>query len=174
MQSRRRFLAGAGSFVTTGLATPAIALPDVALNLIRQRTGESFRGQLMQRRLFGRRRNEAALNALNHFLRDLRTGIMTDMDLHLIDLIARIQRRLDRHPIMITSAYRTPGTNAALRGSATNSFHMRGQALDLHVKGVSTGRLRRLARQEGAGGIGWYPARGFVHVDTGPRREWRR
>lgn len=50
---------------------------------------------------------------------------------------------------------------------------MRGQALDIYTPDVTTRRLQQQARTEGAGGIGWYPSRGFVHVDTEPRRDWR-
>lgn len=174
MQSRRHFLTGAVSLAASGLAAPALALGDLELHLVRQRTGEIFRGDLVCKRLFGHEPDQAALAALNRLLRDVRAGQSTKMDLGLIKLIGRIQRRIGDRPVVITSAYRTQATNAALRGSATNSFHMRGQALDIHAPGVTTRRLRGLARAEGAGGIGWYPSRGFVHIDTGPRRDWRR
>ncbi|MDR9394698.1 MAG: DUF882 domain-containing protein [Roseovarius sp.] len=174
MQSRRQFLTGAVSLATGALAMPALALGDLDLHLVRQRTGEVFRGDLVRKRLFGHEPDQAAFAALNRLLRDVRAGQSTKMDLDLIKLIGRIQRRIGDRPVVITSAYRTKATNAALRGSATNSFHMRGQALDIHAPGLSTRRLRQLARAEEAGGIGWYPSRGFLHVDTGPRRDWRR
>lgn len=174
MHSRRQFLTGAVSLAASGLATPALALGDLELHLVRQRTGEVFRGSLVRKRLFGREPDQAAFAALNRLLRDVRAGQSTRMDLGLIKLVGRIQRRIGDRPVVITSAYRTASTNAALRGSAKKSFHMCGQALDLYAPGLSTRRLRRLARAEDAGGIGWYPARGFVHIDTGPRRDWRR
>ncbi|MEN8750651.1 DUF882 domain-containing protein [Marivita sp.] len=174
MQSRRQFLTGAVSLAATGLATPALALGDLELHLVRQRTGEIFRGSLVRQRLFDHKLDRAALTALNGFLRDLRSGRSTEMDLNLIRLVGRIQRRIGDRPVVITSAYRTHSTNAALQGSAKNSFHMRGQALDIHVRGLLSRRLRQLARDEDAGGVGWYPSRGFVHIDTGPRRDWRR
>jgi uncharacterized protein YcbK (DUF882 family) len=174
MQSRRQFLTGAVSLAASSLATPALALGDLELHLVRQRTGEVFRGDLVRKRLFGHEPDQSAFAALNRLLRDVRASQSTDMDLDLIKLVGRIQRRIGDRPVVITSAYRTQATNAALRGSATNSFHMRGQALDLHTPGVTTRRLRGLARAEGAGGVGWYPSRGFVHIDTGPRRDWRK
>lgn len=174
MQSRRHFLTGAVALAASGLATPALALGDLELHLVRQGTGEVFRGSLTRKRLFGHKPDQAALAALNRLLRDVRAGQSTNMDLGLIKLVGQIQRRIGDRPVVITSAYRTHATNAALRGSATNSFHMRGQALDIHTPGLTTLRLRQLARAEGAGGVGWYPSRGFVHIDTGPRRDWRR
>lgn len=174
MQSRRHFLTGAVSLAASGLATPAQALGDLELHLIRQGTGEVFRGSLVRRRLFGPEPDPDALAALNRLLRDVRAGQSTKMDLDLIKLIGRIQREIGDRPVVITSAYRTSSTNAALPGSATNSYHMRGRALDIHAPGVTTRRLQAVARAEGAGGIGWYPSRGFVHIDTGPRRDWRR
>jgi len=174
MQSRRQFLTGAVSLAASGLAAPALALGDMELHLVRQRTGEVFRGDLVRKQLFGHEPDEAAFAALNRLLRDVRASQSTDMDLDLIKLVGRLQRRIGDRPVVITSAYRTQATNAALRGSATNSYHMRGQALDLHTPGVTTRRLRGLARAEGAGGVGWYPSRGFVHIDTGPRRDWRK
>jgi uncharacterized protein YcbK (DUF882 family) len=129
---------------------PALALGDLGLHLVRQRTGEVFRGDLVRKRLFGHEPDQAAFAALNRLLRDVRAGQSTKMDLDLIKLIGRIQRRIGDRPVVITSAYRTKATNAALRGSATNSFHMRGQALDIHAPGLSTRRLRQLARAEQA------------------------
>jgi len=174
MQSRRQFLTGAVSLAASGLATPALALGDLELHLVRQRTGEVFRGNLVRKRLFGHEPDQAAFAALNRLLRDVHAGQSTKMDIDLIKLVGRIQRRIGHRPVVITSAYRTQATNAALRGSATNSFHMRGQALDIHTPGVTPRRLRQEANAEGAGGVGWYPSRGFVHIDTGPRRDWRR
>lgn len=173
MQSRRQFLTGACSLATSGLAIPAVALGDLELHLVRQDIGESFRGSLIRKGLFSHEPDQAMLAALNWLLRDVRAGQSTKMDLRLINLVGQIQRRIDGRPIVITSAYRTQATNASLRGSATNSFHMRGEALDLYALGRSTRHLQRLARSEGAGGIGWYPSRGFLHIDTGPRRDWR-
>jgi uncharacterized protein YcbK (DUF882 family) len=74
------------------------------------------------------------------------------------------------------SAYRTYETNQALRASdpnvAQNSFHIRGQAVDFAVDGLSAAQVAQLARQAGAGGIGTYTGSNFVHVDTGPHRAW--
>ena len=49
-------------------------------------------------------------------------------------------------PIVITSGYRTPETNAATEGAARNSMHIYGKAADLYVPGVS---MRELSTSAG-------------------------
>jgi uncharacterized protein YcbK (DUF882 family) len=55
---------------------------------------------------------------------------------------------------------------------ARNSYHLRGQAVDLFFPDRSTRNLRQAALRLGRGGVGYYPGSGFVHVDTGPVRAW--
>jgi uncharacterized protein YcbK (DUF882 family) len=77
---------------------------------------------------------------------------------------------IDR-PIVVTSGYRTPATNAATEGAARNSQHLFARAVDIVVDGVSMERLfdacwsRKLA-----GGVGYYDT--HVHLDSGARRWW--
>jgi len=76
----------------------------------------------------------------------------------------------------VISGYRSPATNAALRkkgsGVARKSFHTRGMAVDLRIKGVPLRQLYRAAVALKKGGVGIYPSSGFIHVDTGPVRYW--
>jgi uncharacterized protein YcbK (DUF882 family) len=79
--------------------------------------------------------------------------------------------------IEILSGYRTKETNDALRESGTtnaaeHSQHIEANALDLRVPGVPAAELRDAALSLGAGGVGYYPKSQFIHVDTGPVREW--
>jgi len=76
-----------------------------------------------------------------------------------------------RRPIYILSGYRCPSYNARI-GGARNSYHMRGQAADFVIYGYSVDQLRQLALKHGFTGIGRYYRGGFLHADTGPRREW--
>ena len=136
-------------------------------------TGESFNGVY---RVGGKYLPEA-FERLNYILRDFRTGEVFPMDPRVIDILAMVQKKAgQRQPIEILSAYRSPKTNAGLRknssGVAKNSFHMYGQALDLHIKGYSTSRLRSIAKSLRAGGVGYYPKSDFIHVDTGTVRSW--
>jgi uncharacterized protein YcbK (DUF882 family) len=174
MQSRRHFILGTGSAAITALATPALATGNIDLNIIRQRTNETFRGDVARKGLFKLRVDTKAVKQLNHLTRDLRANVMHEMDLELFYLIGRIQKQIPDRPLLITSAYRTRATNNAIRGSSRGSLHMEGKALDMRVPGFSTRKLRKIARAESDGGVGWYPRRDFIHVDTGERRDWVR
>jgi uncharacterized protein YcbK (DUF882 family) len=57
-------------------------------------------------------------------------------------------------------------------GVAAGSLHMQGQAIDIRVAGVPLDGLRRAALDLRRGGVGYYPASDFVHVDTGRVRHW--
>ena len=49
---------------------------------------------------------------------------------------------------------------------------MQGMAIDLQVPNRSLRRVRSAAMALKAGGVGYYPRSGFVHVDTGDIRYW--
>ena len=55
---------------------------------------------------------------------------------------------------------------------AARSLHMSGRAIDIRVGDVPLAALRRSALALGTGGVGYYPASNFVHVDTGRVRTW--
>lgn len=136
-------------------------------------TGESFNGVYR----VGDKYLPEAFERLNFVLRDFRTGEVFPMDPRVIDIMALVQRKAgQRRPLEILSGYRSPKTNANLRrastGVAKNSFHMYGQALDMHIKGFSTRNLRNIAMNLRAGGVGYYPRSDFIHVDTGTVRSW--
>lgn len=121
--------------------------------------------------------NPDALYQLSVFLRDWRTDEIIDMDPGVIDVMAALQQRLDPdEPIHIVSAYRSPATNALLAsrssGVARNSYHVRGQAIDLRVPNRSLDGVRATAEAMEMGGVGYYPRSDFVHVDVGPVRSW--
>jgi hypothetical protein len=76
-------------------------------------------------------------------------------------------------PLRINSAYRSPAYNRALPGSASNSIHMKGGALDLSGSPATLHRILAQMRAEGLfrGGIGRYKT--FVHVDVrGKNADW--
>ena len=70
-------------------------------------------------------------------------------------------------PVVITSGYRTAAHNRAV-GGAVYSQHQYGRAADIRVSGVPVEQLAAYAETllPGTGGIGRYPAKGFVHVDV--------
>jgi uncharacterized protein YcbK (DUF882 family) len=118
-----------------------------------------------------------ALARINHMFRDVRTGRVKKIDIHLIDLLFGIQKKLKcKDPFHIISGYRTPRSNAILRkrkkGVARNSLHMYGKAVDISLPGYNLRALRRAAMKLKSGGVGYYPRSRFVHLDVGKVRYW--
>jgi uncharacterized protein YcbK (DUF882 family) len=117
------------------------------------------------------------LGAIDRLLRDHRTGDVTRIDPALLDVLFTLHRRVaSRAPFQVISGYRSPATNAMLRRTghdvAEHSFHTRGQAVDVYLPDRALRQLGRAALGLGAGGVGYYPRPGFVHLDTGPVRRW--
>lgn len=118
-----------------------------------------------------------ALAAINHLLRDFRTDELHPIDPAVLDFVVDIQNAVGSSgTVEVISAYRSPATNEMLRKSSTGvakkSYHMKGQALDIRLTDVSTGTARRAANQLRRGGVGYYSASDFLHVDVGPVRDW--
>jgi uncharacterized protein YcbK (DUF882 family) len=49
---------------------------------------------------------------------------------------------------------------------------MDGRAIDVRLTGFPTKKLHELALSMKRGGVGFYPASDFIHVDTGRVRFW--
>ena len=118
-----------------------------------------------------------ALAAIDHILRDYRTGEIKPIDKGLMDFLHAIRLELcTDEPFHVISGYRSPSTNAMLRqrnpGVAKNSLHMTGKAIDIRVPGCCLSRLRRVAMGLKGGGVGYYRRSNFVHVDVGRVRSW--
>lgn len=121
----------------------------------------------------------SALDEINHFLFDFRTGDVVEMDPELLDLVYDVRQALGSDgTFQIVSAFRSPKTNEMLRGRsqnsgvAKNSQHVLGRAIDVRLEGVSTTELRDQALAMKRGGVGFYEASDFVHMDTGRVRRW--
>lgn len=119
----------------------------------------------------------SALNDLNYIMRDIRTDGIKQIDTDLLDLIYKISLKLKTNrPFHILSGYRSHKTNSLLfehhDKAVKNSFHIKGQAVDIRLPGYRTSLLRRAAFELSEGGIGYYPRQGFVHIDVGPIRYW--
>src|SRR5690606_14068665 len=78
-------------------------------------------------------------------------------------------------PVMINSGYRSPAHNKAV-GGASGSYHLKGMAADIVVKGISPNKvvdiiedLIELGLMKN-GGLGRYDT--FTHYDIGPVRRW--
>jgi uncharacterized protein YcbK (DUF882 family) len=173
--SRRRVLTLAGAALASVVAKPALAAPSILyfrrLALYNVNTGESYNSVFWANDYY----IPQGLKSLNWALRDFHTNTTHPIDLRLLDLLVTLQEKLGTdEPFLLTSGYRTPETNARLvaEGAAVNSLHMQGQAADISLRGRSLSQLHGAALSLRAGGVGYYPAHGFVHVDVGPIRTW--
>lgn len=118
-----------------------------------------------------------ALQAAMKVLRDWRNGEEHFMDPRLFDLMHQLRQKTEvRGAFQIVSGYRSAATNAWMhrhsKEVAEHSQHILGKAVDIGLEGVELDRLHRAALSLRAGGVGFYPSSGFVHVDVGPVREW--
>ena len=171
---RRLFLSViAGTAVLPGMLR-ALPLPPPQphrLNLANPHTGETFSG-------IYRDDNgpiPRVMDELSVFLRDFHSGEKTAIDVGVLDFLSAVMQAVGQTQAMILSAYRTPQTNAMLAkthfGVAENSQHLYGRALDVHF-GDKLADAMKTARAMQRGGVGWYPHSSFMHIDTGPVRNW--
>jgi hypothetical protein len=95
-----------------------------------------------------------------------RNDIGVDMLRRFILLVRAWQQSGGRVPLTVNSAYR-PGD---VTSSGRPSLHSRGIALDISMPPSDQRRFAALARSFGFGGTGFYSS--FIHIDTGPTRQW--
>ena len=119
----------------------------------------------------------AALARINSILRDHRTDTIKPIDTQLLDVLFALKSKIKPgEPFHIISGYRSPVTNEMLRkntnGVARTSYHVLGKAIDVRLPGYCTERLRNQCIRLRSGGVGFYPASDFIHLDTGPVRTW--
>jgi uncharacterized protein YcbK (DUF882 family) len=121
-----------------------------------------------------------ALNELDHYLRDHRTGDVRHFDPRLFDLLYDLTASLGDSggEIDVICGYRTPWSNEFLRTRnphtrvAQHSLHMQAEAIDIRLRGIPTSELRDAALRLRRGGVGYYRRSDFVHVDVGRVRRW--
>ena len=117
-----------------------------------------------------------AMAKIKRFMRCLLTGREMEIPARLIEIIDALQDRHGGRTVTVICGYRSPELNGALAsasgGVASKSLHVKGRAADIKIEGVRTYALRDSAKALRAGGVGYYPSDGFVHVDTGSVRYW--
>jgi uncharacterized protein YcbK (DUF882 family) len=121
-----------------------------------------------------------ALDELDHYLRDHRTGDVRHFDPRLFDLLYDLTASLGDSggEIDVICGYRTPWSNEFLRtrnphtGVAQHSLHMQAEAIDIRLPGIPTPDLRDAALRLHRGGVGYYRSSEFVHIDVGRVRHW--
>jgi uncharacterized protein YcbK (DUF882 family) len=177
--TRRTFLGGVAALAGALALSPSRALASVepggerVVSLVHTHTGERLSlaywadGQYL----------DGALERVDAFLRDFRTGESHAIDPALLDQLHELRLATgSTAPFQVISGYRSPRTNDALRatrgGQARHSLHMKGRAIDVRLADVSTAVLRDAALEIGRGGVGYYRSEDFVHVDTGAVRRW--
>lgn len=180
--SRRGFFYGAlaaATLPTSAFASAPAILRGAgdfrALSLINNRTAERVNSVYW---IEGEYIPEA-MEAFNYVLRDWRRNEVMAMDPRVLDIMSATHNLLDTsEPFEVVSGYRSPETNAMLRsrsrGVARKSYHTRGMAVDLKLEGRSVRQMASAAESLGAGGVGRYSRSKFVHVDSGPVRDWGR
>ena len=87
-----------------------------------------------------------------------------------LDKLQSLRDRLGK-PLIIRSAYRSPGHNRNV-GGAPRSKHMDGTAFDIAMSNHDPAAFEAEAREVGFLGFGFYPRSGFMHIDLGPARQW--
>jgi uncharacterized protein YcbK (DUF882 family) len=172
MINRRFLVAVAGGILAKFTPLRALPLPTSRrIRLFNAHTGETFDGPY---------RDDggpisSAIEELSLLLRDHRSGERIKMDVGVIDFLAAVMEQVGVSRATVLSAYRTVETNRMLSrtsfGVADNSQHLYGRALDVRFD-TGLQRAMEAARAMNRGGVGWYPRSGFIHLDTGPVRNW--
>lgn len=179
--SRRDMLKGGLTLSTAALIsatsiTPAIAMPsggNYSVSFRNEHTGESFSGVYR----VGNKYLPQAFERINYVLRDFRANEVFPIDPRAIDIVSIVHQNLKTgSPYSLLSGYRSPKTNSMLRshgeGVAKRSLHMAGQAIDVRLPDTNPKYIRDIAVKIAAGGVGYYPKSGFVHMDSGTFRTW--
>lgn len=118
-----------------------------------------------------------ALEAIDHLLRDYHNDEICQFDPRVLNQLFDLRRALgSTEAFHVFSGYRSPATNESYRRIsgrvAEHSYHMTGQAIDIQLPGRDIRQLRNVAVAMRAGGVGYYPSEGFLHLDSGPIRRW--
>ena len=178
MISRRRMLiasglAGSAALLSRSLlGAPSSAAKHIALTNLH--TGEKLTVEYS--------RDDAyvpdALSRLEVLLRDFRNGERHAIDPKLLDYLVDVAAQIGVEPAFsVISGYRSPETNEQLHerssGVSQHSLHMQGRAIDVRMSGVDCTDLAAHAEEVQRGGVGFYRASNFVHLDTGAFRTWR-
>lgn len=181
--SRRTLLTGLAGMAAMA-ASPALASAPAllkgagdfrSLNVVNGRTGEWLNTVYW---IDGEYVPEA-LQAVNQIMRDWREDLVHKIDPRTIDILSATHHLLEcTEPFAIVSGYRTSKTNALLRrrskAVARNSYHVKGMAADIQMSTRSVQQISRAGLSLHAGGVGTYSRSEFVHLDSGPVREWGR
>ena len=122
--------------------------------------------------------DQDALDSINHILRCPHNEEEVKMDIRMIEFLNAVDKELGDggNEIHVISGYRSPEYNALLRKRskrvAKHSVHTWGKAVDFRIPGIPASKIKRTAINMELGGVGYYPRKGFVHIDSGSFRYW--
>ena len=183
MISRRRILLAAGALAGAAAlgarASMAAAGADTAPKSRRIALNNLHTGEKLEIDYFsGDAYVPDALAAIDVLLRDFRNGEKHSIDPKLMDYLVDVAAQIGvPASYSVISGYRSPETNERLHerssGVSQKSLHMQGRAIDVRVNGVDCADLAARAEGLKRGGVGYYRASNFVHLDTGAFRTWR-
>lgn len=139
------------------------------LTLTRNDNGEKL---TVRYRLPGGAYDEEALAKLSHVMRCALTGREIPMSIKLIELLDAVEDKFGKKGLTLLSGYRTPRNNGHTPGAAKRSLHMLGWAADIRIPGCSSTKVKKYSQKLWVGGIGYYPYKGFTHLDVGKARYW--
>jgi uncharacterized protein YcbK (DUF882 family) len=131
-------------------------------------TGEKFNNIYCENGLY----IQPVVKEFSWICRDFRLNQWKYLHPMLMDLLFVLHWKYNRNQINITSGYRTPETNLKLEGTALNSQHVLGMALDIHLQDVDNTIVAKDFKEIFKGGVGMYPLKHFTHLDCGPLRNW--
>ena len=116
-----------------------------------------------------------AMADLAVFMRDHRENVVGPIFVATLDFLADVIDESGNGHAMVLSGYRTKKTNAMLAtrifGVAEKSQHLAGRAVDITLD-TKLPNAAAYARKMSRGGVGWYPTNHFIHLDSGPIRNW--
>lgn len=179
---RRSFLKAAGVIVAGSLTSPkqvlgAFSSSEASRSLFMHNvhTGEFLKTLYWEKGSY----IPEAFKDIHVFFRDRFTHQVRAIHPDLINLLHSIYKKTGTtKPLELFSGYRCASTNASLRRKsskvASQSFHMKGMAADFSIPGIPLKTLKAIANAQGAGGLGYYPNTGFIHIDvrTGTQKRW--
>ena len=154
---------------------PTIINKTQKLALLNSNTKETLRLKLKA----GQKLSPYAQKKLNYLMRDWRINQIKDLDENILcdffNVCGQFTDTENFLQVNIHSGYRSHKTNNYLRRQnnkvAKNSLHILGKAIDFSIPTKSSRQVAEVARDTTDGGVGHYAS--FIHLDSGPERDWR-
>jgi uncharacterized protein YcbK (DUF882 family) len=179
MISRRRMLAASGLATAAAAVWPRALFAAPKATVRRIALSNLHTGEQLDVEYF--RDNDYlpdALAAVESLLRDFCNGERHVIDPSLMDYLVEVAAQIGAPPAYsVISGFRSAQSNERLHehssGVSQHSLHMQGRAIDVRMSGVDCQDLAARAEDLKRGGVGYYRASKFVHLDTGAFRTWR-